>query len=102
MGSRLELHEELVEVLGSRNVYFQPPESVKLQYPCIVYRQGSGKAFRANDRLYNHVKSYELTYVTTDPDTDVPFKLLSKFQLIDFNRFYVADNLNHYSLTLYF
>ena len=37
MDRRLQLHEELCSVLGSRNVYFQPPETIKLTYPCIIY-----------------------------------------------------------------
>lgn len=37
MANRLNLHEEFATLLGSNNVYFQPPESVKLNYPCIKY-----------------------------------------------------------------
>ena len=33
MKTRYELHEFLCEILGSRNVYFQPPESVKMKDP---------------------------------------------------------------------
>ena len=32
MDRRLKLHEELCDILGSRNVYFQPPETVKMKY----------------------------------------------------------------------
>ena len=35
---RNDLQKLLVEVLGSKNVYFQPPESVKMKYPAIVYQ----------------------------------------------------------------
>ena len=37
MASRLDLQTFLEEILESRNVYFQPPESVKMKYPAIVY-----------------------------------------------------------------
>lgn len=37
MASRLNLQTFLEEILESRNVYFQPPESVKMKYPAIVY-----------------------------------------------------------------
>ena len=37
MERRLELHEALCEVLGSRNVYFQPPDNVTMRYPCFVF-----------------------------------------------------------------
>jgi len=33
MGTRLELQNLLENILGSRNVYFQPPENLKLNYP---------------------------------------------------------------------
>jgi len=32
---RIQLHEILCDVLGTRNVYFQPPESVDMNYPAI-------------------------------------------------------------------
>ena len=31
-----KLGKALIELLGSNNVYFQPPESIKIDYPCIV------------------------------------------------------------------
>ena len=37
MASRLDLQTFLEELLESKNVYFQPPESVKMKYPAIVY-----------------------------------------------------------------
>ena len=52
MENRLDLHEELCELLGSRHVYFQPPESIKLIYPCIVYSMSGVLKLNANNRLY--------------------------------------------------
>ena len=48
MKTRLELDEELVKILGSKNVYFQPPESLKLNYPAIVYSLSN-----ISNRIYN-------------------------------------------------
>ena len=42
MDRRLELQSELEKILGSRNVYYQPLPSLKLQYPCIVYERNPG------------------------------------------------------------
>ena len=36
--SRLELHALLVELLGSTNVYYEPPETLKMSYPAIRYQ----------------------------------------------------------------
>ena len=38
MAPRLDLQKLLVELLGSDNVYFQPPPSVQMNYPAIVYK----------------------------------------------------------------
>ena len=47
MASRLNLHNSLIEALGTKSVYFQPPESVKLVYPCIIYEESKGRAIPA-------------------------------------------------------
>ena len=102
MASRLELHEELCEVLGTRNVYFQPPESVKMQYDAIRYSLGGKDLKRADDRIYLNTNQYEGVVITRDPDTPIPDMLLANFEMCSFGRPYTADNLNHYPFTLYY
>lgn len=102
MASRLELHEELCEVLGSRNVYFQSPESVKMQYDAIRYQLGGKDIKRANNSLYRMTNQYDGVVITRNPDTDIPDKLLAQFQMCSLGRPYTADNLNHYPFTLYY
>lgn len=102
MASRLELHEELCAVLGSRNVYFQTPESVKMHYDAIRYKLGGKDLKHANDRVYLNTNKYEGVVITRDPDTDIPDKILSHFGLCSFGSPYIADNLNHYPFTLYY
>ena len=102
MASRLELHEELCEVLGTRNVYFQPPESVKMQYDAIRYSLGGKDLKRADDRIYLNTNQYDGVVITRDPDTSIPDKLLAHFEMCSFGRPYTADNLNHYPFTLYY
>ena len=50
MADRITLHNKLVEILGTKNVYFQPPP--KLNYPCIKYELGSQKRMHANNNNY--------------------------------------------------
>lgn len=102
MASRLDLHEELCDVLGTRNVYFQPPESVKLVYPCIVYSTSGVFKLNANNRLYKSRNSYEVIVIDHDPDTDIFDRILAHFPMSRFDRSYTSDNLNHYVLTLYY
>lgn len=100
--SRVELHEKLCGFLGSRNVYFQSPETVLMKYPCIVYNLGDIRARRANDAVYTMDKRYDVTLITKDPDNDLIDKMAVAFPLCEFNRSFVSDNLYHYVYTLYY
>lgn len=99
MGSRLELHDVLLAV--TPNVYFQPPASVQLAFPCIVYSRRAGKPRYANDSLYAYKKSYSLTVIDKNPDSDIPDKIL-KMPLCSFDRHFTKDNLNHDTYNLYY
>ena len=99
--SRLDLHEILVEILGSRNVYFQPPESFKLQYPCIVYERSNIYTDYADNINYIKKNQYSVMVIDKNPDSIIPNKLL-ELPYCQFNRHFVIDNLNHDVLILYF
>lgn len=102
MGSRLELHEELCAILKTRNVYFQPPESIKMKYPCIRYGKGRPDLRHANNTIYKSTNGYEVTVIDPDPDSEIPDKILNHFRMCSIERHYAADNLNHTVLTLYY
>ena len=102
MESRLELHEELCELLGSRNVYFQPPESVKMSYDAIRYWLSGKDLKRANNRIYCKTDEYSGVVITRDPNTTLPDEILEHFEMCSFGRPYITDNLNHYPFTLYY
>lgn len=99
---RLELHEELKAVLNSSYVYFQPPESVKMRYPAVVYELQRIETRHADDEIYRMHDCYSVTYITNDPDSPIPHDLLRRFQYIRFDRAFRSDNLYHYTYTLYY
>lgn len=101
MASRLELQEKLEELLGSKNVYYQPPESVKMEYPAIKYSKSSISIEHANNAVYSKKKRYEIIVIDRRPDNDVVDKLL-ELPYCSYDRPYKADNLNHDVLTLYY
>ena len=96
------MHEELCELLGSKNVYFQPPETIKLKYPCIVYSKASPNIKRANDGIYKGTNRYNIVHIDVDPDSGMPDKILHHFQMCSFDRAYISNNLNHNALSLYY
>lgn len=102
MARRLELQTELEELLGTRNVYFQPPESKKLTYPCIIYNRRTFHLQQANNYNYLSKDCYDVTIIYRDPDSDLPQNMLNKFSYCAHNRKFVADNLYHDVFTLYY
>lgn len=101
MDRRLELHQILTDVLGSKNVYFQPPASVKLVYPCIIYRYETGDTQFADDLPYIFVRKYQIQVIDPNPDTEIPDKIVQLPRCLN-DRNYTADNLNHYTFNIYY
>ncbi len=101
MASRLELHEKLVNILGTRYVYFQPPESIKMKYPAIVYERSDIPNKFANNDVYLQAIRYKVTVIDSDPDSEI-VERMSKFKTARFEKHYVADGLNHDTFTIYY
>ena len=101
MASRNELHKELETLLQSRHVYYDPPESVKMEYPAIRYSKDDINTKFANDKPYLHKNRYELIVIDRKPDHPV-IKELLKLPMSSYGRHYTADNLHHDTITLYY
>lgn len=101
MAPRLELQTLLVGLLGSENVYFQPPPTIKMVYPCIVYKRDTARTEFSGDKPYKHMLRYQVTVIDRDPDSVIPAKIAA-LPMCLFNRFFTADNLNHDVYNLFF
>lgn len=101
MADRLDLQGLLEELLESRNVYYQPPESIKMQYPAIRYSKKNIQSVYANNSKYLMRDCYELIVISRKPDDPVIKKLLA-LPYCSYDRPYVADNLYHDVLTIYY
>lgn len=101
VGSRLELHSKLVEILGSNQVYFQPPATLQMKYPCIIYKRNNQSDFFSNDRVYLGMKRYSITVVDKNPDSKIPDKIM-ELRYCSFSTHFAVDGLNHDVYTLYF
>ena len=107
MASRLELHNRFVGVLGSeleddKRVYYQPPESKKLRYPCIKYSKDGVNTKYANNSAYINTNKYEGVVIDPNPDSEIPNEILAQFPMCSLGRSYTVDNLNHFTFTLYY
>lgn len=99
--TRLDFQTFLETLKGDKNVYFQPPPSVKMNYPAIRYKLYLIDNDHADNLPYIQNTEYEMIYITKNPD-DPMIKTLSKLPMCSFNRFYTSDNLNHYIYTIFY
>lgn len=101
MADRLDLNEILCKILGSRNVYFQPPATIKMQYPAIIYSLSSINNKYADNKVYFQKRGYTVVVVDRSPDSIFSDKI-SMLPYCSFDRSYTSDGLNHFVYTLYY
>ena len=100
MASRIELQTLFEELLDSRNVYYQPPESIKMSYTAIKYSRSDVDVRHADDTAYSKMTKYEVIVIAKSPDDPVIEKILD-LPYCSYDRHYVSDNLYHEVFTLY-
>lgn len=100
MATQESLQTKLEEILGSRNVYYQPPESLKIKYPAIIYNREKIDIKRANNKIHIKNNRYALIHIDKKPDSPVIDRLL-ELPYCSHDRHYKSENMNHDALTLY-
>lgn len=93
---RRELQTKLEEILGTRNVYYQPPEDVNIKYPCIIYYLRDIPTVKADNIVYKYDGQYTITLVHTKSTNNIKDALIKAFPTIKFNRSYISDGLHHF------
>lgn len=99
---RQELHQILIELLGSDHVYYQPPASRRLDYPCVIYKRQDGDTRFADNKAYTYNTRYQILYIDQNPDSDFHIRLIQRLPKCVYDRHYTADNLNHEAFNLYY
>lgn len=102
MERRLKLDAELRALLKTNNVYFQPPESIKIAYPCVIYHLNDAQSIHADDSNYVNRRRYTVIYISRVPDDNFINDMLDNFKYCTFDRWYASDNLNHFVYDLYY
>lgn len=100
ISNRNDLKKALRTILGSNEVYFQPSESLKLTYPCIIYELSDYNLIPADNGNYHISEKYSMTLITKLPDETIG-KALLELPMCGFERPFVNDGLYHYVFTIY-
>lgn len=99
--SRIDLDVILRGILGTTNVYFQPPNGLKMKYPAIVYTRQNFDNKHADDKPYVQSSVYQIIVIDKNPDSEIVSKI-AQLPYCRHDRFYITDNLNHDVFTIYF
>lgn len=104
MDKRIERRKQLQRELESLtpNVYFQPPATIKMIYPCVVYHLVTHETTYANDDRYSDRLQCNLTVIDRSPDSELLYSVLNKFKYCTLTSTAVVDNINNFYLRLYF
>lgn len=100
MKTRESLDDTLRAILGTGNVYFQPPEGTKIKYPCIIYERSDYYDRHADNIKYQIHRRYTIKVIYRDPDCKIPDKI-HELPMCGFDRSYIADNLYHDVFNIY-
>ena len=98
---REQLHAMLEGALGSPNVYYQSPVNVEMKFPAIRYSLKSIDKMTANNVAYKLTRAYEIIVISKSPDCAAIEKIL-EWQHTRYDRHYIADNLHHDVITIYY
>ncbi len=115
MGRRSDLLiQELKDLLGTDEVYFQPSYDAGIgegepyiftgiNYPCFIMERTTAYQPRANDRNYFFQPGYQVTYINRDePDPEIIQSVMRKFPYCYYQNHFISDNLHHDVFTIYY
>ena len=102
MKTREELHQQLLEVTGVKNIYFQPPTNTQIKYPCIVYKFDGFHNKNADDKKFATWGRYTITHIYQKYSQNLRDKLPNSFDFIDLSNTFTNDGLYHDVYTLYY
>ena len=99
----MAIRAELSEVLHGlcANVYFQPPATVQMKYPCIVYHRKPPQIIHADNRPYKKDTLWQVTVIDRSPDSTIA-EAIEELPGIQADANFTQDNLHHYVYSLYY
>jgi len=100
MKTRSDLQLYLENVSGVK-VYFNPPETVQLTYPCIVYNRDYIYNHHADNKIHLQENRYVVNVLDKKVDGDI-FKIISKLPRCRYKNHSFKNGISQDSFTLYF
>jgi len=93
---RLALQAKLEQILGTTNVYYDPPSNIVMKYPCIVYSYKKQQTFHADNVPYIRFDEYDIILITKSAWPSDVLEGLGSLPYSKLDRTYTADHLHHF------
>lgn len=98
-----DLQVILQDIMGNDGkAYFQPPENLKITYPCIVFERSNALTSYADNKPYTVTKRYSVTLITKGSDNDKYLDQLLMLPMCTFDRQFITEGLVHDVFSIYF
>ena len=101
MLKRVDIQEKFKFLLGSNNVYYQPPANLRMKYPAIVYSLDGLDVKRFdNTRLINK-NCFSVTHIYRNESENLVETMLKNFEYISFDNRSIVDGIYNDHYTIY-
>ncbi len=99
-----QLRDKLYLVNNTKNVYYNPPTSIRMEFPCFRFELNNLDVKHADNFAYSRKPRWAVTYITRDVEDveKVAEQMLDIFQYCNFDTSFRSDNLEHAVFNLYF
>lgn len=102
LSQKTDIIQSKLRSLGINNVYFEPPQTIKIAYPCAIFHRGTISSRSADNRTYKKDDSYDLQWICREPDSEMVHTILEEFRMIRHIRHFTADGLHHDQFKLFY
>lgn len=104
MAQRLDLQKKLRQCMTEAgvepHVYFQPPEGLKMTFPCIVYGRSHMDITHADGLPYSYAWRDTVTVIDRNPESEIVLQV-AKLPKMRHDRVFTSQNLYHTVFTIY-
>lgn len=99
-----DVRDKLYLVNNTQNVYYDPPDSIRMEYPCFRFESNNYNVTHADNKAYIKKPRWTVTYITRDVEEieTIADQMLDIFQYCNFDTSFRSDNLEHAVFNLYF
>ena len=100
MLKRVDIQEKFKFLLGSNNVYYQPPANLKMKYPAIVYSLDGLDVKRFDNARLINKNCFSVTHIYRNESENLVETMLKNFEYISFDNRSIVDGIynDHYTI----